>query len=139
MSDNSFEGGCLCGQIRYRSQSDPLDTGYCHCRICQRASGAPVLAWATFPLEAFAYTGAEPSIFKSSKNGQREFCSGCGTQIAFRELAGSETIDVNFVTLDDPACLEPGCHIWTQSRLPWFETMDDLPRYEGAGPTTEQG
>jgi hypothetical protein len=128
----------LCGRIRYRSEREPLDTGYCHCRICQRASGAPVLAWATFPLEAFDYTAAEPSIFESSKNGRREFCDGCGTQIAFRDLSGGDTIDVNFVTLDDPDQLEPRCHIWTQSRRRWFDTADRLPRYDGAGPEPDE-
>ena len=134
-----FEGGCLCGRIRYRSERGPLDCGYCHCRICQRSSGAPVLAWAAFPVETFVYVGATPAIYRSSTNGQREFCRECGTQIAFRELSDGGTIDVNFVTLDDPERLEPQYHIWTRNRLRWFDTADRLPRYDGEGPKSDQG
>jgi hypothetical protein len=32
------------------------------------------------------------------------------------------------VTLDDPSIIEPTMHIWTESRLPWFDTSDDHPR-----------
>ena len=134
-----FEGGCLCGRVRYRSEQGPLDSGYCHCRICQRSSGAPVLAWAAFPVETFVYVGATPAIYRSSTNGQREFCRECGTQIAFRELSDGGTIDVNFVTLDDPERLEPQYHVWTRDRLRWFDTADRLPRYDGERPESDQG
>jgi hypothetical protein len=133
-----FEGGCLCGRVRYRSERRPLDSGYCHCRICQRSTGAPVLAWAAFPVEAFVYIGTTPSIYRSSARGQREFCAECGTQIAFREFSDGGTVDVNFVTLDDPERLEPQYHIWTRSRLRWFDTADQLPRYDGEGPEPDQ-
>ena len=42
--DAGHVGGCLCGTIRYRLMSEPVDPGYCHCRMCQRFSGAPVMA-----------------------------------------------------------------------------------------------
>src|SRR6202035_3322444 len=42
-------GRCLCGAVRYKLESAPFDAGYCHCRICQLASGAPVMAFATVP------------------------------------------------------------------------------------------
>lgn len=46
------EGGCLCGAVRYRITGEPKSVGYCHCRMCQRAAGAPVVAWATVPADA---------------------------------------------------------------------------------------
>ncbi len=44
MSDKTtpITGGCLCGAVRYESEEPPTDSNYCHCRICQRTSGAPV-------------------------------------------------------------------------------------------------
>lgn len=41
----TYEGGCRCGAIRYRITGEPLSAGFCHCRMCQRAAGAPVVAW----------------------------------------------------------------------------------------------
>ena len=42
-----LEGGCLCGAVRYRISAEPIDAGYCHCRMCQRSTGAPVVSWLT--------------------------------------------------------------------------------------------
>ena len=42
-----LEGGCLCGGVRYRISAEPHHASYCHCRMCQRSAGAPVVAWLT--------------------------------------------------------------------------------------------
>src|SRR6185295_11720910 len=36
----SFDGGCTCRQIRYRMVSRPMFVHCCHCRWCQRETGA---------------------------------------------------------------------------------------------------
>jgi hypothetical protein len=130
-------GGCLCGALRYAAHGDPIDAGYCHCRTCQRSSGAPVLAWAAFPNGAFAYTKGSPATYRSSSRAAREFCGACGTQIAFRE-DGATRVDLNIGSLDHPSSIAPEYHIWTESRIPWFETVDELPRYPDAGPDGEE-
>jgi hypothetical protein len=33
------EGGCTCGEVRYRLTSDPLFVHCCHCLNCQRQTG----------------------------------------------------------------------------------------------------
>lgn len=130
----SLDGGCLCGSIRYRIHGDIIDAGYCHCRLCQRSSGAPVLAWLTLPVTGFAYTAGEPAVFHSSEHSQREFCDRCGSQLAFRRREAAQTVDVTLASLDDPEQVPPEYHIWRQSRIIWFETSDQLPRHEDSGP-----
>jgi hypothetical protein len=130
----SYIGGCLCEALRYKVEEEPIDTGYCHCRSCQRSAGAPVLAWATFPIRAFTYIKGKPSVYLSSTQSQREFCGICGTQIAFRKVENAITIDVTIASLDDPAMLKPEYHIWTQSQISWFDTVDQLSRHQDAGP-----
>lgn len=130
----NFEGGCLCGAVKYRIGKAPIDAGYCHCRLCQRASGAPVVAWLTVPVGGFAYTKEAPVIFNSSAHSQREFCGTCGTQIAFRRSVSPKTVDVTLASLDDPSQVSPQYHIWRRSKIAWFETTDSLPRHEDAGP-----
>jgi hypothetical protein len=92
-----------------------------------------VLAWASFPKDAFRYAEGTPGSYRSSSGASREFCPKCGTQIAFRD-DGSPTVDLNMGSLDRPDALTPEYHIWTESRIPWFDTRDDLPRYPDAGP-----
>jgi len=137
MMGNVIRGGCLCRSLRFASEARPLDTGYCHCRLCQLSTGAPALVWATFPLATFAYEKGDPTIYRSSSHGQREFCGVCGTQIAYRVTEGATTVDVNVGCLDAPEEFPPKCHTWNAKRIAWFETADDLPRFEGDGPDSE--
>jgi hypothetical protein len=127
-------GGCLCGALRYRVTGAPIDAGYCHCTLCRRSSGAPVLAWATVPAGAFAWERGEPRAYRSSERGIRDFCASCGTQIVFRRPGAPATIDVTLGSLDDPAAILPEYHIWTRSRIAWLACADELPRYDDAGP-----
>ena len=133
MAELGYQGGCLCGQLRFGAAEAAVDAGYCHCRICQRSTGAPVLAWVAFPKGAFRYAQGEPAVYRSSPQAQREFCPRCGTQIAFRDDT-SPHVDVNIASLDAPEAVEPRWHIFTASRIPWFDCADDLPRYEDDGP-----
>jgi hypothetical protein len=131
--DRMLEGGCLCGKVRYRVEPGPADSAYCHCRMCQRASGAPVVAWCSVRAAHVRYTRGAPRAYRSSDEARREFCGDCGTPLLFRPDHG-RTVDVSTATLDDPAAVPPAYHIWRMSRLAWFETADALPRYDDSGP-----
>lgn len=123
------EGGCLCGAVRYRIEAEPTDIAYCHCRMCQRSSGAPVMLWATVPAGAFRWTRGRPSPYRSSDRAGRLFCGECGSQLAFKVVSEPEKIDVTVASLDDPTGIRPEYHIWTASRMDGFETTDTLPRH----------
>jgi hypothetical protein len=129
-----LSGGCLCGALRYEISARPVDAGYCHCRICQRLSGAPAMVWVSVPTEGFGYTAGAPRVHHSSHWGQREFCARCGSQLLFRTREPAATLDINLPTLDDPEALQPRRHVWVASRLSWFSTADALPEHSGDGP-----
>lgn len=128
------DSGCLCGAIRFSSTADPVDAGYCHCKLCQRSTGAPVLAWASYPAKTFVYTVGTPAHYQSSKHGHREFCSKCGTQIAYRDSQNATTVEVNVGSLDDCEAIQPRYHIWYGSRIRWFDTADSLARFDESKP-----
>lgn len=95
-------GRCACGAVRYRLLSEPFDAGYCHCRICQLTSGAPVMAFATVPLDDFVVVEGELSIRASSAFGERGFCGTCGTPLTMHVTHQPDTIDFTIATLDRP-------------------------------------
>ena len=130
-----LEGGCLCGAVRYRISAEPIDAGYCHCRMCQRSTGAPVVSWLTMRNEGFAWTKGAPVAYRSSPEAERLFCPACGTQMVFRALAEPDLLDVTLASLDDPEAVRPDHHSWTSSRIAWFETRDDLPRHPEHDPS----
>ncbi len=129
-----LRGACLCGSVAYELDGPPDNAGFCHCRMCQRASGAPVVAWGTWPIERLRLLGGEPRAFRSSARAERRFCPTCGTQLFFFTEDAPGSIDVTLASLDDPGQVAPQYHIWRMSRIPWLETADRLPRHEDDGP-----
>jgi len=121
-------GGCHCGALRYRVGAKPADSGYCHCSICQRTTGAPTAAWFSVAVKHHAYVRGAPAVYKSSAWGQREFCGRCGCQILFRPQKRARWVTINTPTLDKPAAVPPLRHIYDDDRLAWFNTDDSLPR-----------
>jgi hypothetical protein len=122
-------GGCLCGAIRYRLVAAPVEALYCHCRMCQRAHGAPVVAWLAVPSDGFEVTAGKVATYRSSAKAVRQFCVACGTPLLWRAIDNPGLVDVSIATLDEPAAVGPDLHLWTQHQLAWFELADTLPRY----------
>jgi len=127
---SAITGGCLCGAVRYEVEKGPVsESGYCHCRTCQRQSGAPVVAFFAVKPERFRYTKGLPALYRASDFASREFCPACGTYLVFREDDAAATVSVNTASLDDASLIPPLYHIYCESRIRWFDTADALPRH----------
>jgi hypothetical protein len=129
-ADGNYEGGCLCGAVRYRATAAPLRGVICHCATCRKHSGAPALAFVHFPADAFEWLAAPPQWYRSSPHAQRGFCATCGSTLGMREDVLSDRVQVCIGSLDDPSRVRIDDHVWTRSRVAWFEVDDDLPRFE---------
>ncbi|HKY36590.1 MAG TPA: GFA family protein [Polyangiaceae bacterium] len=126
-------GGCLCGAIRYRIAAKPLSVACCHCSKCRRASGAALVAWATFPKRALQVVG-HPKRRKSSPLAERFFCAECGTQLFFAYVTGPATVDVTLGSLDDPNALQPSYALWSGDKPTWLREACTLPEHADNGP-----
>jgi len=134
MTATVYAGGCLCGAVRYEITGPVSNPCFCHCATCRRATGAPMVPWATFVREAMRVTRGRLSEYHSSAQVWRGFCARCGTSLTYRHEACPAEIDVTLATLDDPTLLTPAMHVWVKDRLPWMPIGDSLPRHEaGAG------
>lgn len=133
-----MRGGCSCGAVRYRLVSEPFDTGWCHCRACQRISGAPALVFTTVPVDDFVVEQGHEAIgiTRPTEFGLRQFCSRCGTPLTITVDFQPETIDIAAATLDDPGNVTPGFHIFYAGRINWAEAVDTLPRHDRFRPVT---
>lgn len=130
--DETFQGGCYCRAVRFEV-SDIFDAGYCHCSKCRRLSGAPAIVWASAPTGSFHIIQGSPSMFRSSENWERYFCSTCGGGLFGRYIV-APTNQQNFIsfspfTLDNPEAVRPTVHIWCSSKASYFDTTDKLLRF----------
>jgi hypothetical protein len=119
-----LEGGCDCRHIRYRMHTRPLFVHCCHCRWCQRESGASFALNAMIESDRVTVLGAEPELVDTpseSGSGQKfARCPLCRIAL-WSHYAGAGPL-VKFVrvgTLDTPDVLPPDIHIFTASKQPW--------------------
>lgn len=128
MANEAVEGGCFCGSTRYLLSGEPISTGICHCRSCQRAAGAESVGWAVMPIAGFRWLTVAPKNFESSAGVTRTFCADCGTTLTYQN--SPESIDVTLASLDDPEGLPPTAEVWLSDRISWNTTHEALPGFE---------
>jgi hypothetical protein len=122
-------GGCQCGAVRYRVDQAPEWAGVCHCRMCQKAGGAPFMAFFLVRRKNFVLTRAALATFRSSAIAERGFCSACGTPLSYR-MDGRDDVSVTIGSLDAPAEVAPTEQLGAESMLPWFPDLANLPATE---------
>jgi hypothetical protein len=122
----NLTGGCQCGAIRFAVSGTPNRVSICHCRMCQKASGAPFASFADIDKNDFTWTKGTPAAFQSSTIAMRDFCSACGTPLAFRRIDGPR-IEIMTGTFDRPDRVVPTRQFGTESRLGWVVGISNLP------------
>lgn len=127
-----IDGGCDCRRVRYRMESAPLFVHCCHCRWCQRESGASFALNAMIEADRVIELGEPPELIDTPSNsGAGQLIARCPTcEVAvWSHYAGAGPV-IKFVrvgTLDDPDVLPPDVHIFTGSKQPWLSLPGDVP------------
>ena len=117
-----MEGGCACGRVRFTANIAGDGAYLCHCRMCQRASGAISLALVNVMLTDLAWS-QEPDWYASSPIARRPYCRECGTSLGFKFKDGSDKMDLTVASFDDPAPFRPKHHFGAESiNRPWLNT-----------------
>jgi hypothetical protein len=134
MSDVNYPlfGGCDCRLVRYRMETPPLFVHCCHCRWCQRESGASFALNALIEAERVTLTSGSPEVIdtpsESGKGQKIARCPSCRIAL-WSNYAGSGP-RIRFVrvgTLDDPDRLPPDIHIYARSKQPWVILPPNVP------------
>ncbi len=123
-----WQGGCLCGAVRYQCTDAPTWASYCHCWMCRRTSGAPYTSFVQFEKGEFQWAGSKRRRYQSSEVAQRGFCGSCGSNLTF-EVDG--LVFITLGSLDHPEKVQVQQHVYTQNRLPGVKTNDGLPEFAG--------
>ena len=122
-------GRCFCKSIRFEVDGPEKFACFCYCESCQRAAGAPVVAWATYKKASFNVLSGSIRWRESSPGVTRGHCADCGTSISYENQTRPGEIDIAVNVLDDPGSLEMRAHIWTEDKPAWMSIGDSLPVY----------
>ena len=127
-----FDGGCTCRFVRYRMTTRPLFVHCCHCRWCQRETGASFALNALIEADRMRLVQGDVEVIDTPSNsgkGQKiSRCPKCRIAVWSNYAGAGDAI--NFIrvgTLDEPDRLPPDIHIYTASKQPWVILPPDMP------------
>ncbi len=131
-ADVPLDGGCACGAVRYRMTGGPMFVHCCHCRWCQRETGAAFALNALIEAGRVVLLTGEPEVVPTpTQSGRRQMIARCpDCRVALWSNYAGAGDAVRFVrvgTLDDPDRLPPDIHIYTASKQPWVVIPPGVP------------
>jgi hypothetical protein len=122
-----LKGGCLCGQLRYAAEAEPLMTLLCHCKNCQKQSGGAFSVNICIPMAALTFHGTLKTYEDHGDSGNmvlRRFCPDCGSPI-MSEIAASPGLAIlKAGSLDDTVDVNPAMEFFCDSAQLWVERGD---------------
>lgn len=120
----SKTGQCLCGAVKFKLAGEPLRQMLCHCKNCQRASGAAASANVVAPNDALSIEGEVACYEDIAKSGnilRREFCPKCGSNLFSRPATAPGIVVIKAGVFDDTSWFKPTINIWTDSAQAWWQ------------------
>jgi hypothetical protein len=121
---SALAGGCTCRAVRYRMTTAPIIVHCCHCRWCQRETGASFALNAVIEADRVVVDSGAPELVvtpTASGKGQKiRRCPTCKVAVWSHYAGGGEAFSfIRVGTLDEPDRLPPDLHIFTASKQPW--------------------
>jgi hypothetical protein len=112
----TLTGHCLCGNVSYTVDSEPLVTAICHCNSCQRQTGSTYSLVVAVPRDSVTLTGDTLANFDTVTEAtgtpsHRRFCSNCGSPLVTFADAAPEMAFIKAGTLDNGVDLAPSLEV----------------------------
>lgn len=126
---STYCGSCLCGAVKFEYTAPSLWCAHCHCTLCQRAHGAPLVTWVGVKA-ADVNLSHEGTLcwYRSSADSERGFCSTCGSTLFFKSERWPGELHVVRTNIHGDIDIAPSGHAYWASHAAWFDFEDDLPR-----------
>lgn len=122
-----YEGGCLCGAVRYEVSGPLRDVVECHCAMCRRTHGH-FAAYTAAPKTAFRLVESRGlEWYVSSSVARRGFCTECGGSVLWERIAG-DLMSIAAGTLDPPTGLRTVEQIFCEDAGDYYDLRTDVPR-----------
>jgi hypothetical protein len=129
----SFEGGCLCGALRYRADGPPRMSGYCCCGDCRKATGSGYVGFMGFASANIRFSGPSRSFACRSARGtdaMRNVCGVCNSLVFGGERGVDDAHTIYAGSLDNPALFKPTLAIFTEAMPDWVRLPPGLHLFE---------
>ncbi|MBL8551027.1 MAG: GFA family protein [Hyphomonadaceae bacterium] len=132
-----FEGGCLCGAVRYVCTADPVMAGHCHCEDCRRSSATAHSSHLAAPADAVSMNGETTGYARAADSGNlvtRHFCPTCGAAVFSTNAGMPGLIFLRASSLDDMEVFKPQMHVYAVRAPSWDKPSAGLPAFDKMPP-----
>jgi hypothetical protein len=132
MPEFPLTGGCNCGAVRVEVTAPLAVASYCHCKRCQRRSGAAAAANAHPAPGTFRIVAGEDHlrVWHPEGGGEKWFCGACGSALFGRNPSHADPIGIRMGAFDGDPGIRPTVRQFVRYAAPWEALPDDgLPRF----------
>ncbi|ORY07673.1 Mss4-like protein [Clohesyomyces aquaticus] len=130
------EGGCMCGNVRYSVEGEPVMKALCHCADCRKITGSTYSTNGIYKEDGFKVLSGKTKTYAKAADGGNtitsHFCPDCGSTM-WREGKTFEGLKI-VGTLDDPKALEglkPSVELYAPTRPQWVSAVSDAQQVDG--------
>lgn len=136
-----YQGGCLCGAVRFEIHGEISQIIYCHCSQCRKAQGSAFATNGFVQAEDFIITRGEDRLtgYAHTPEQTKYFCKVCGSPILSRNSTQADRVRVRLGTIESDILERPQAHIFVTSKANWEEITGDLPQHEAYEPERQIG
>lgn len=126
----SARGHCLCGAVHIHVMSVSPRVAACHCDMCRRWAGGPLLA-VSGGTDVRIEGSEQVSIFRSSDWGERAFCRSCGTHLYYRLVeTGEHEIPVGL--LEESPAWSFDEEVFVEEKPAYYAFANETEKFTGA-------
>jgi hypothetical protein len=125
---------CHCGSLRAITSGEPLLVGICHCKACQRRTGAVAANVASFAKAQITIEGETNVFDREGQSGRKVrfyFCPNCGTSLYWEADAWPDVYILAVGAFADPNFPAPSVSIFEESRHTWTQLLDGMKHFQG--------
>ncbi|HCA27580.1 MAG TPA: aldehyde-activating protein [Betaproteobacteria bacterium] len=131
-----YQGGCLCGAIRFEITGKIRRIVYCHCTQCRKAQGSAFATNGVVAADEIELLAGEDMLtgYESSPGQIKYFCRRCGSPIMSKTQAKPGQRRIRLGAIESDIAERPEAHIFVSSKANWETIGADLPQYDAYEP-----
>lgn len=137
MTTTEVPGKCLCGAVAFTITLPTKWCAHCHCSMCRRAHGAPIVTFCGVDAAQFRITAGADHLtrYASSPGARRSFCNVCGSTLLFEGDRWPGEVHVVRANIDGEIDRKPQAHCYYGDHVDWLDVNDGLPQLKTDGST----
>ena len=126
---------CQCGALRATVTGEPTVVNACHCKACQRRTGAAMHSGAYFKKAQVRTEGPETIYTRNAEDGRTisfHFCPTCGSSVYWHLDLRPDHYGIAVGAFADPNFPPPSYSVWEETKHVWVQLPDGIQHYRRA-------